>query len=34
MMTHDNPNFPSDVFTIMEAVHANVVVGEFTLTFL
>ena len=30
MMTHDNENFPSDVFTIMEAVRAKVVVGKFT----
>ena len=31
MMTHDNENFPSDVFTIMEAVGAKVVVGKCTL---
>ena len=30
MMTHDNENFPSDIFTIMEAVRAKVVVGKFT----
>ena len=27
MLTHDNANFPSDVFTIMSAVNASVTVG-------
>ena len=30
MLTHDNANFPSDVFTIMVAVGALVVVGMVT----
>ena len=28
MLTHDNANFPSDVFTIMAAVGSLVVVGN------
>ena len=28
MLTHDNDNFPSDVFTIMEAAGATVTVGK------
>ena len=27
MLTHDNDNFPSDVYTIMEAVGATVTIG-------
>ena len=27
MLTHDNDNFPSDVFTIMEAIGATVTIG-------
>jgi len=28
MLTHDHQNFPSDVFTIMEAAGASVTVGK------
>ena len=28
MLTHDNDNFPSDVYTIMEAVGATVTIGK------
>ena len=31
MLTHDNANFPSDVFTMMSAIGALVVVGMVTL---
>ncbi len=30
MLTHDNDNFPSDVYTIMEAVGATVTIGNYT----
>jgi len=33
MMTHDHQNFPSDIFTIMEAVNAQVVIGKITLSY-
>ena len=29
MLTHDHDNFPSDVFTIMEAAGATVTVGKY-----
>ena len=28
MLAHDHPDFPSDVFTIMEAVGATLLIGE------
>ena len=28
MITHDNDNFPSDVFTMMAAVGATVTIGQ------
>ena len=30
MLTHDNNNFPSDVYTIMESVGATVTIGKQT----
>ena len=31
MLTHDNDNFPSDVFTVLAAVGASITIGQFRL---
>ena len=31
MLTHDNDNFPSDVFTVLAAVGASVTIGQLRL---